>query len=65
MGSDDRLSKKIRNAQIQKIPYQLIIGDEELEKRTVTYREYGQQDSHSTTMNQFLEMLSKRIKSKN
>jgi threonyl-tRNA synthetase len=62
--SDDRLSKRIRNAQIQKIPYQLVIGDEEINKKIVTYREYGKQESHESSMQAFLDILSKQIKSK-
>jgi threonyl-tRNA synthetase len=62
--SDDRLSKRIRNAQIQKIPYQLVIGDEEINKKTISYREYGKQESHETTIKAFLDILSKQIKDK-
>jgi threonyl-tRNA synthetase len=59
--ADDRLSKRIRNAQIQKIPYQLVIGDEEINKNVITYREYGKQESHTTSIQEFLAILSKRI----
>jgi threonyl-tRNA synthetase len=62
--ADDRLSKRIRNAQVQKIPYQLVIGDEEINNHTITYREYGKQDSHTVSIQTFLDILSNRIKTK-
>ncbi len=37
-GSDDRMQKKIRNAQAQKIPYMLIAGDDDIAKGAVSFR---------------------------
>lgn len=62
---DERLSKRIRDAQVSKIPYQLIIGDEEMKNfDIITYRRYGSEDSHSLSYEQFIEMLDKEIKDK-
>jgi threonyl-tRNA synthetase len=36
--SDDRMQKKIRNAQKQKVPYMLIAGDEDVAKGAVSFR---------------------------
>ncbi len=36
--SDDRMQKKIRNAQLQKVPFMLIAGDEDVEKGAVSFR---------------------------
>jgi threonyl-tRNA synthetase len=59
--SDERLSKRIRDAQVKKIPYQLIIGDNEIEKDNVSYREYGQQETHTLKLDEFLKLLQTRI----
>jgi threonyl-tRNA synthetase len=59
--SDERLAKKIRDAQIQKIPYQIVIGDNEIKNNSVSYRMYGQQDSHEVSINEFEKILRERI----
>ncbi|HEX6444570.1 MAG TPA: threonine--tRNA ligase [Streptosporangiales bacterium] len=44
--SDDRMQKKIRNAQKQKVPYMLIAGDEDVAKGSVSFRyRSGEQDN--------------------
>ena len=47
---DDRNEKmgyKIREAQMQKIPYQLVVGDKEVENKEVNVRKYGSQDQET------------------
>lgn len=39
--SNERIAKKIRNANIKKIPYQIVIGDQEIENDLISYRCYG------------------------
>ncbi|MDR3249492.1 MAG: threonine--tRNA ligase [Mycoplasmataceae bacterium] len=53
----ERLSKKIRDAQIAKIPYQIIIGDDEINSATISYREYGKEESHKSTVNDFVKLV--------
>jgi threonyl-tRNA synthetase len=36
--SDDRMQKKIRNAQLQKVPFMVIAGDQDLEAGAVSFR---------------------------
>jgi threonyl-tRNA synthetase len=36
--SDDRMQKKVRNAQMQKIPYMLIVGEEDMNAGAVSFR---------------------------
>jgi threonyl-tRNA synthetase len=62
--SDERLGKKIRDAQVQKIPYQLVIGDNEIKNNSVSYRMYGKQDSHEVSFKEFESMLEQQISSK-
>jgi threonyl-tRNA synthetase len=45
-GSDDRMQKKIRTAQTQKVPFMLIAGDRDVEQRAVSFRyRSGEQDN--------------------
>ena len=61
---DDRNEKmgyKIRASQTQKIPYQLVIGDKEVEEGTVTVRRYGSKETKSMTVEAYLEYVQREI----
>ncbi|MET3506032.1 threonine--tRNA ligase [Halalkalibacter oceani] len=59
---DEKIGYKIREAQMQKIPYMLVIGDKEMEAGAVNVRKYGEQDSQSVPLEQFIEQLSAEVK---
>ncbi len=59
---DEKLGYKIREAQTLKIPYQLVIGDNEVNNNLVTYRKYGKKEQFTVTRKEFLEMINKEIK---
>ena len=44
---EEKIGYKIREAQMQKIPYMLVLGDKELEAGNVNVRKYGEQQSES------------------
>lgn len=60
--ADERLSKKIREAQIKKIPYQVVIGEKEIKSKSVTYRQYGKSNETSVSLNDFIKLLKNQIK---
>ncbi len=60
---EEKLGKKIREAQIAKIPYQLVIGDEEVKNNTVTYREYGKTEQTTVTIDEFIALINERVSS--
>ncbi|HHZ18769.1 MAG TPA: threonine--tRNA ligase [Acholeplasmataceae bacterium] len=59
---EEKLSYKIREAQIQKIPYQLVIGGKEMEGRVVTYRRHRSQESVTIPVDEFIAMITEEIK---
>lgn len=59
---EERISKKIREAQIAKVKYQVILGKEEQEKNLISYRKYAEQKTTTVSIDQFVEML-KKVKS--
>lgn len=59
--SDERLSKRIRDAQIQKIPYQVIIGNYEIKNDSISYRKYGEQNSTEIPFKEFIKLLREQI----
>ncbi|NLB49663.1 MAG: threonine--tRNA ligase, partial [Erysipelotrichia bacterium] len=62
--SEEKLGYRLRNSQVKKIPLTIVIGDNEVEKRTVTYRRYGQKDQVTISLDEFIEMVKKEIDQK-
>ncbi|WP_427909739.1 threonine--tRNA ligase [Mycoplasmopsis bovis] len=56
---DERLNKKIRNAQVSKSKFQLILGSNEMRSDTVSYREYGKEETTTVSINDFIKLLKK------
>jgi len=54
---EEKLGYKIREAQMKKIPYMLVLGDKELEAGSVNVRRYGSQDSETVSFDEFLNNL--------
>jgi threonyl-tRNA synthetase len=64
---DDRREKinyKIREAQTEKIPFTLVVGDREAEEGTVAVRRYGQQNSNTLKLEDFVQLIQEEICSK-
>lgn len=66
--ADDRrekISYKIREAQTEKIPYMLVVGDQEAESSMVAVRKYGQEDAGEKMMtDEFVALVQEEIRSK-
>ena len=61
-GSDNEtLGKKIRDAEMQKIPYLLIVGDKEVEAETVTIRKRGEKKQGVSKIEEFIGKIKKEI----
>lgn len=61
---NEKLGYKIREAQTLKIPYQLVIGDQEVDSNTLTYRPYGSKEQVTLPVDAFIQLLNERIKDK-
>ncbi len=61
---NEKIGYKIREAQMEKTPYMLVIGDKELEGRLVSVRSRKDGDSGAITPEQFAEKISDEIKNK-
>ncbi len=60
----EKIGYKIREAQVQKIPYMLVIGDKDIESGTVSVRHRKEGDLGAMTLEQFVEMAVKEIETK-
>ncbi|NHM30554.1 threonine--tRNA ligase [Neobacillus terrae] len=61
-GRDEKIGYKIREAQMQKIPYMLVVGDKEVEENAVNVRKYGEQKSETIPFDQFITSLKNEVK---
>ena len=55
---DEKLGKRIRDAQLQKVPYMIVIGDKERDERQVAVRERTKGDLGSMSLEAFQKLLS-------
>jgi threonyl-tRNA synthetase len=58
---NETLGKKIRSAEMQKIPYLLIVGDKEIAANAVAVRERGKGDLGQIPINNFIDKINKEI----
>ncbi|MBK5487780.1 threonine--tRNA ligase [Bacillus sp. TH17] len=61
---DEKLGYKIREAQMQKVPYVLVIGDKEMESEAVNVRKYGEEKSEVVELDAFVESMKEEIKNR-
>ncbi|WP_265938030.1 threonine--tRNA ligase [Bacillus thuringiensis] len=61
---DEKLGYKIREAQIQKVPYVLVIGDKEMENGAVNVRKYGEEKSEVVALDLFVASIEEEIKNR-
>ncbi|MGE7723275.1 threonine--tRNA ligase [Bacillus cereus] len=61
---DEKLGYKIREAQMQKVPYVLVIGDNEMENGAVNVRKYGEEKSEVIALDVFVASIEEEIKNR-
>ena len=55
---DEKLGYRLREAQVKKVPYQLIIGDKEVEAKNINVRKYGSRDQEVMELNDFITTIT-------
>ena len=61
---NEKTGKKIRDAEINKIPFMLVIGEKEAENGTVSVRRHGEGDLGEMTIEEFIAFMKEQIKLK-
>lgn len=61
---DEKVSYKIRESQVKKVPYSIVLGDKEQEQNLVTFRRYGDTKQVTVTLDEYVEMLKMEIQNK-
>ena len=59
--SNEKISYKIRNHAITRVPYMVIVGDKELENRVISVRDRTGSDLGSFQLEEFVDLLKKNI----
>ncbi len=54
---EEKMGYKIRESQMKKVCYQLVIGDNEVSNNEVTYRKYGEEKQVSVSLDEFVSMI--------
>ena len=54
---DEKLGYRIRESQIKKVPYALVIGDNEMNNNLVTYRKHGTQQQVTVSIEEFIKLI--------
>lgn len=62
--SNEKLGYRLRNAQMEKVPYTIVIGDNEVKDGTITYRKYSSKDQITVKLDDFIVNILEEIKSK-
>lgn len=60
-GRNEKIGKKIRDTEIKKVPYMLIIGEKEIETNQISVRQQGKGDLGSFTIENFANMINKEV----
>ena len=58
---EEKLGYRIREGQMEKVPYLLVLGNNERDEKTVTYRKHGEQKQITVPFDDFVAMLNQQI----
>ncbi len=59
---DEKIGRKIRDAEVSKVPYMLIVGEKEVAEQTVAVRRKGQGDLGSISLTEFIRLFKEEVK---
>ncbi|MCI8714558.1 MAG: threonine--tRNA ligase [Oscillospiraceae bacterium] len=63
-GRNEKIGKKIREAQLEKIPYMLVVGDRDMEAGTVSVRHRAEGDLGAMSLEDFAKLLGEEVRTK-
>ena len=64
---DDRSEKlgyKLREAQLEKVPYMIVVGDKDIENNTISVRSRKKGDMGSMSIDEFIDIITKEVETK-
>lgn len=61
---DEKLGYRMRESQIKKAPFTLVIGDNERDNKTISYRRHGSKETTTLSQQEFIDFIKEEINSK-
>ena len=61
---EEKLGYKLREAVVKKTPITVILGQNEVDNKTISYRLHGSEDTITVTIDEFIDMLNNKIKNR-
>ena len=61
---DEKVSYKMRESQVKKIPITIILGQKETDDKTISFRRHGEQETTTLSYDEFIKLMDKEIKEK-
>ena len=61
---NEKLGYRMRESQTMKVPFTLVLGDQERDNETVTYRLHGKQETTTVALDEFIELVKEVIDTK-
>ena len=61
---NEKIGKKIREAQLQKIPYMVVVGDKDMENETISPRHRTEGDMGAMKLEDFIKLVKEEIDTK-
>ena len=58
---EEKIGYKVRNAQMEKVPYSLVVGEKEMENKTVAVRKRDKKQGGTVSVDEFIQSLIKEI----
>ena len=61
---DEKVSYRMRESQVKKIPITIILGQKETDDKTISFRRHGEQDTTTVSMDEFINLMNEQIEEK-
>lgn len=61
---DEKLGYRMRESQVRKIPYTVVIGDKERDNELISYRKYGSEETNTLSFEEFINFVKEKINNK-
>jgi len=61
---NEKIGKKIREAELSKVPYMLVVGEKEMNEQKVSVRRQGKGDAGAQFIDEFINMIVEEIKTR-
>ena len=59
---NEKLGYRVRESQMKKIPYNLILGDDEQNNKTISFRKFGEKETTTLSQEEFIDLINTQIK---